>query len=153
MKPDCQMPTASTSPKPSRSATNSSSPPVPGVAPLGDTVMAVTEWLQKALHVTAVLTLCLAAVGVVVAGLASFLYGEPQNKKVVTTTQAGVLRSIALSGGLIPRALVETDAAFYVVETGLSLGKGEALQLQQRASGEHYLCSADGHCARLLMAP
>lgn len=120
---------------------------------VGVTVLAVVDWLQKALHAAAVLALGLAAVGVGVAALVSLLYGTRQDEQVVSSTPAGVLQSVTLGSGLLPKVLVETDTAFYVVDTAVSLGKREVLQLQRRASGARYLCNAAGHCARLVAAP
>lgn len=120
---------------------------------VGAAVLAVVDWLQKALHAAAALALGLAAVGVVVAALVSLLFGTRQDEQVVSSTPAGVLRSVTLGGGLLTKVLVETDTAFYVVDTAVSLGKDESLQLQRRASGARYLCNAAGHCARLVAAP
>lgn len=155
MKSLCKMLGASPSPSPSpslsasRDAAAAPSSSVGRLACFGDDLLALVDWLQKALQVAAVLAVSLAAMGVVVAALVSLLYDTPQDKKVVSTLPAGVLQSVTLGGGLFPQALVETDIAFYVAETDLSLGKGEVLQLQLRASGARYLCNAAGHCARL----
>ena len=153
MKSLCKMLSASTSLSAGYSAAAAPSSSTGRRASLGDSVLALVDWLQRILHAAAVLALSLAAIGVAVAALVSLLYGTPQDKKVASTLPAGVLQSVTLGGGLFPHALVETDTAFYVVDTALSLGKGEVLQLQLRASGARYLCNAAGHCARLLGAP
>lgn len=149
MKSLCKMLGASPSLGTSRDAAGAPSSSAGRLACFGDDLLALVDWLQRALQVAVVLALSLAATGVVVAALVSLLYGAPQDKQVVSTLPAGVLQSVTLNGGLFPQALVETDIAFYVAETGLSLGKGEVLQLQLRASGARYLCNAAGHCARL----
>ena len=63
---------------------------------------------------------------------------------------AGRVVSVQLLGGLFSRSFVQTDAGFYSLAEGVSLGRGEEVTVEERANGSRYLCDPQRSCTPLL---
>lgn len=97
---------------------------------------------------------------VVLIGLATALLGtvgtvlylwDRENDTIVQSVQdAGLVRMVTLVPGLAIHSVVETDAGFYALRTGVSLLKGEAVTIEVRANARRYLCDGQRRCVELL---
>lgn len=104
------------------------------------------QWALKALVVLmGVATVLLAMVGT---GL--YLWDRENDAVLQSVEEAGRVRMVRMVPGLTTRALVETDTGFYALGSGVSLAKGEAMQLQTRVNGRRYLCTVQKRCVELL---
>lgn len=93
----------------------------------------------------AVKLLCLAIALPVV-----YFWVQKGDQVVKSVQNAGRVVRVSQTTGLVMRALVETDLGFYSLRDGISLGRGEAMVLETRATSRRYLCDAQQRCTQLM---
>ncbi len=71
------------------------------------------------------------------------------DSRVEQSTPAGTVQRVTIASGFKPRLLVETETTYYPVYDLIAIDKGASVLLQQRASGDWYLCDAQAQtCGR-----
>ena len=110
------------------------------------------RWVIKRLEIAFLMLLLLAVVLGIFVPMSvytyrHFLMDAPKPKPVVQS--AGRVVSVSQSGGMITRALVETDTAYYSLVDGISLHKNEALTLENRGTRGNFLCDSAHRCQKL----
>lgn len=92
----------------------------------------------------------LAAMLLAVVATILYLWDRENDDVVQSVEAAGRVQIVSIVPGLTTRSLVETETGFYALGAGVSLTKGEAVQLQTRGNGRRYLCTAQNRCVELL---
>lgn len=64
------------------------------------------------------------------------------DSRVEQSTPVGTVQRVTIANGFKPRLLVETETTYYPVYDLVRIEKGANLVLQQRASGDWYLCDS-----------
>jgi hypothetical protein len=125
--------------------TTPSSKPEPGPrAPLS-----FLDRVQRNLFILLMLVTCAACLFLMAVLPLAYHYDRQRGQIVTSVTPAGRVLSVTLNSGLFTSSLVQTDAGFYGLSSGVSLGKNEALTLELRANADRYLCDAQHLCTRL----
>lgn len=81
-----------------------------------------------------------------------YLAKEGMSPATVSVLPAGRVTQVQLFGGFFSRSLVETDQGYFSLAEGGSFAKGEAVTLEQRASGSRHLCDSQHFCTPLLQS-
>lgn len=115
-----------------------------------ETVWRVLDKAHQLALTTLVVLMGLATVLLSTVGTVLYLWDRENDADVQSVEKAGRVRVVSVVPGLTTRALVETDAGFYALGSGVSLAKGEPMQLQTRGNGRRYLCTAQKRCVELL---
>lgn len=108
-----------------------------------------TRW-HRIVQVLALVLCSLALLLVGVAPIGAYLVFKGRPDNTVTSWPVGRVLRVQLDGGLYSRSLVETDSGFYSLAEGVSLGKGEAVTVEQRANQRRFLCDTRHLCTPLL---
>lgn len=81
-----------------------------------------------------------------------YLAKEGLSPAAVSVLPAGRVTQVQLFGGFFSRSFVETDLGYFSLAEGGSFAKGEAVTLEQRASGSRHLCDSRHYCTPLLQS-
>lgn len=115
-----------------------------------ETVWRVLDKAHQWALMTLVVLMGVATVLLATVGTGLYLWDRESDAVVQSVEEAGRVRVVSLVPGLTNHALVETDVGFYALGSGVSLAKGDPMQLQTRGNGRRYLCTAQKRCVELL---
>ena len=111
------------------------------------------KWMARTRGVARVTVMWLLAVKLLCLAVAPalvYFWVQKRDQVVRSLQSAGRVVRVSQTAGLLTRALGETDLGFCSLRDGISLGRGEAVILQTRATSRRYLCDTEQRCSQLM---
>lgn len=112
--------------------------------------LTLLERLQRLFLSVGFVLFSLALVIAAIAFVALYFANMSFVQEPVSVRAAGRVAQVQLHVGFFSRAFVETDQGYFSLTEGVSLDKGEAVTVQERANGRRLLCDSHNYCTPLL---